>query len=65
MNRVSKTKVGFLECKMCKNYKMAVVIPFDKSIMDKFDTHIVNCSENPANFNKNSTISENISLGYN
>jgi len=65
MNKVSKTKVGYLECKICKNYKMSVVIPFDKSIMDKFDAHVVDCSSNPANFNRNSINSENISLGYN
>jgi hypothetical protein len=50
---------------MCKNYKMSVVIPFDKSVMDKFDAHIVDCSSNPANFKKVVPSLDNVNLGYN
>jgi len=63
--KVTSTKIGFLECKMCKNYKMSVVIPFDKSVMDKFDAHIVDCSSNPANFKKVVPSLDNVNLGYN
>ena len=44
MSRVSRTKVGYLHCKKCEKYSLAVTIPFDKKVMDKFETHTEACS---------------------
>jgi len=61
MNRVSRTKIGYLECKMCKSYSLEILIPINKKTMDKFDEHVQVCSSNPAKFSKN----DNVVLGYN
>jgi hypothetical protein len=55
--KISNTKVGYLECKICKNYSLAVMIPFNKKTMDKFDEHVVACSAEIA--------PKNVTLGYN
>lgn len=43
MNKISSTKVGYLHCKKCEKYSLAVTIPFDKKVMDKFELHTENC----------------------
>jgi hypothetical protein len=44
MKQVFSTKVGSLDCKICKKYSLAVTIPFNKKTMDKFDEHVQLCS---------------------
>jgi hypothetical protein len=71
------TRMGFLECKTCNNYKQTVTVPIDKKNFDRFDDHVFACSsltnlkllpdsdKTPEILEQISKFQDVITLGYN